>query len=722
MSPAATQPSSARRSVPESDAKAGPTRLQKISMAAVLVVAAVAMLAALLIPTQRPVGSNGVLTAKFLATVDDHSGPLCIKGVNFPDDADSVRLLFGTHGQSGVRMRMAAKNANGKLLGVSVPPAFNDAAQVKFELPTGQRTALTLCFSTAGARVDFPGEPNGNINAEQAPFLGKLPIGGDIAMEYLPAGKSSAISSAGAVLERASLFRPSWTGVWTYYLIFPAALLLIAAGWLLLLRAGRLTRAPSRRMFIAIAAIAFANAALWALITPAFNTPDELAHFTYVETLAGGHLPDRDLSKGDGGNSYRPSTVYASALTAVGIIGRSVAREPWSKDTEREFYAQYNKLRAGPDKPYGLTPSNAYSPAYYLPAVAFYEAGSFGNIFDRLYLIRLYSALLLALTVIFVMLFVGEILPRFKWAPPVAGLVVAFEPMAVHLGGGVSNDYLMIPAGAATLWLGARVMRRGPTFWGVFAASSAFAVALIAKPTSAGLAPALAFALLIAALRSERRLRALGTCMLGAAAPALLVLGSIALFGGANTTGLTDTEGLPAAHAISLGGYLSYLWQWYLPSIGPMQEFFFGTPPVFRVFFGGFLADFNSLDTHFPNAVYVVFGLAGIGLLGLCVRAVWQRRERLPAAWPIVAFPLIAVVFTAALINTSGYLLFAKDGQLFAQGRYFFAALGVFALYVAAAGVGAGKRWSMSVVSVSVMALAALNVAGIALSLARFYL
>ncbi|MFT4049377.1 MAG: DUF2142 domain-containing protein [Solirubrobacterales bacterium] len=702
--------------------QSGGARLQKIVMAVVLGVFALTMLGVLLIPTQRPVGSNGVLTAKYLATVTAQSGPLCVKGVTLPADADIVRLSPGTYGQGDVQMKLTAKSADGRTLGASAPPTFGDGKQIDFTVPTAQRSDLTLCFSTSNARVSIPGEPDGKLSVPQVSYLGDRPVPGDIAMQYLPAGKSAAIGSVPKVFERASLFRPSWVGTWTYWLIFPALLGLIGAGWALLLRAGRLTRAPSRRLLIAIAAIAFANAALWALITPAFNTPDELAHFVYVETVASGHLPDKDLSKNDGGNSYRPSTVYASSLTAAAIIGRSVAREPWNKAEEKTFYENYDRLRDGPDKPYGLTPANAYSPAYYIPAALFYKLGSFGNIFDQLFMVRIFSALLLALTVIFAMLFVAEMLPRWRWAAPVAGLTLAFEPMVVHLGGGVSNDYLMLPACTAALWLGARLMRRGPTFGNVLMMSIAFAIGLIAKPTSAGLAPALAFAVLVGVWRSEARLRALGASAAAAAVPCLIALGTIKIFGGADTASVTGAHVATNLHPVSFANYLSYLWQWYLPQVGGMTNLFYGEPPAIRAFLRGFLADFNALDTHFPTVVYATFGLAGLALVGLAVRAVWQRRERLAGAWPIVVYPALAVIFMAVLINTTGYLLFSQNGQFFAQGRYFFPALAVFALLIPAAGVGAGRRWSLPVVSASVMALAALNVAGVALSLSRFYL
>lgn len=698
-------------------------RMQKMAMGAVLLLAAAAMLIALLVPEQRITGTNNVMPATFVAKASPESGPLCVAGVTAPEGTGGVRLYIGTYRQSGTTITMTTKNAAGKTIGSTAPKSFGDGSHVTFELPPGDRENLTLCLDRPSTTIAVSGEFNGNFNPQQTVTLGDAPVNADVSIEYVRPGTHSALSQVPTVFERASLFRPGWVGPWTFYLVFLCGLLLIAAGWLLLLRSGRLTEWPVRRMIVLIAAVAFANAALWAIVTPAFNTPDEFSHYTYIEALAHGELPQKSLkSPTDPGNSYLSSSVYTSAIVAVPVIGRPTIKEPWSKEIERDFNTQYERMRAGPQTLYGLTPANAYSPLYYLTALPFYELGGYGNIFDQLLMVRLWSALLLALSVVFVMLFVAEMLPRQRWAPPVAGLAVAFEPMAAHLGGGVSNDNLMVAACTATLWLAARVMRRGPTFWNVFATTAVFAVAMIAKPTSFGLVPALAFAILIACWRSASRLRALGVSFAAAVLPALVVFLSVALVGGANTSGVTSTAGVTVLHPLSVTGYLSYLWQWYLPSIGSMDEYFVGLPPAIRVFFGGFLADFNALDTHFPNVVYAVFMLAGIALFALCLRAVWQRRDRLTSAWPIVAFPALAVLGIALLINTTGYILFAKDGQLFQQGRYFFPAIAVFALFVAAGAVGAGKRFAVPLASAAVISLAALNFAGMALSLSRFYL
>lgn len=689
-------------------------------MAAVLAIAALLALLAFTPSKTRLTGTNGVSPDAFVATIGLDGSPLCTKGVTLPAETEGVRLFVGTYRRIGVTMTMTARDASGKQLGTSTPPAFNDGAHPSFKLPRGLGSAATLCFRTDGSNVAVAGSLNGNLSPEQVSTIGKQPVEGDVSIEYMRAGSDSTWSMIPTIFSRAALFRPSWVGAWTYWLAALLAFGLIAAAWALLLRAGRLKAPASRRMMIAIAAIAFANAAVWALVTPAFNTPDELAHFTYVETVANGELPQRSLGENDPGNSYLPSTVYAGRQTAQNIIGHPFVKPPWSRSSERTFEKNYAAAREGPDEPYGLTPANTYTPLYYAPAVVPYAIGSLGNIWDKLFLVRLYSALFLALGVIFAMLFVREMLPRQPWAPVVAGLAIAFEPMVVHLSGAASNDSMMLAACAAALWAGARVMRRGPTFWNVFGTTGALLIAATAKSTAFGIVPAIGFAILIAALRSEKRLVALRTCVLGAAIPLALLVVMWAMFGndaGTATVGTGTNE-----RALSAHGFLSYLWQWYLPSIGPIGGYFDGAPPAYAIFFGGFIADFNALDTRFDNDFYRVASFFALALFVLVLRAVWLRRDRLKNAWPIVAYPAIAVLGTMFVINVSGYLMFIKDGQLFAQGRYLFPALGVFGLYIAASAIGAGRRYGLPLASAVVMALAVTNIAGMAITFGRFYL
>jgi hypothetical protein len=153
-----------------------------------------------------------------------------------------------------------------------------------------------------------------------------------------------------------------------------------------------------------------------------------------------------------------------------------------------------------------------------------------------------------------------------------------------------------------------------------------------------------------------------------------------------------------------------------------MTHVFAGTPPVGGVYLRGFFADFNALDTFFANWVYVLIALGLIALTIGAGFAVYQRRSSLKQRWPLVALPVTAVAGMMLFINFAAYLMYTQDGSIFAQGRYLFPAIGIFGALVAAGSLGAGRKRGLVVASAVVLALAALNIFGMGLSIGRFYL
>ncbi len=669
----------------------------------------------------RRSGTNSVPHSAMIATLTPDNGPACVRKLDLPAGTGGLRAMLGTGGGQAPEVTLTITGADGKQLRRATLSGFADGHAPIFrfaELPRGVQGA-TACYSIDHGTLSFAGNANGNIAASEF-WIGKQPAKGDIALDYMRAGDHSLLSMLGAITDRAALFRPAWVGPWTFYLAFLAAIAGMAAAVWLLVRLGR--GAPfARGSMLALAAIVFVNALAWAIVTPAFNVPDEMAHFAYVETVARGERPDKALAKGDPGNSYLPSSVLASYYTAVPIIQNKYARPAWTKAEEQRFEREFAQVYAGKNAPYGLTPANSYSPLYYAPAVVAYKLSPGHGVFGKLLAVRIYSALLVALTALLVLLFARELLPSVWWFAPIAGLAVAFEPMFLHIGGGVSNDNLMVLFATATLYFLARMLRRGPTAWTAAGAGAAFALGYIAKPTTLGLAPAVALTFIVLFLRSgdDRTRRARQLAVGAGAFLALFALGAIA-FGPSGTTG-TAISSAGQAHPASISSYISYMWQWYLPPLPMMNNLFGGTPPVGGVFLRGFFADFNALDTIFANWVYVLIGLLLIGLVAGASYAVYQRRDALRARWPLVALPVTAAIGMLLFVNLAGFLMFSNDGSLFAQGRYLFPAIGVYGALVAAGSLGAGKHRGLVVASAIVVAFAALNIFGMGLSIGRFY-
>ena len=124
-----------------------------------------------------------------------------------------------------------------------------------------------------------------------------MPLAGRIAIWYLPPAGARAqlpLAQAGAILDRAALFRPGSVGPWLYVLILLIAapgLALASVRCLALARGGGDACARLAAWLFAIAAL---NFACWALITPPFQAPDEVDHFAYTQSLVErGEAPSR---------------------------------------------------------------------------------------------------------------------------------------------------------------------------------------------------------------------------------------------------------------------------------------------------------------------------------------------------------------------------------------------------------------------------------------------
>lgn len=698
-------------------------RWQQYSIVGVLLIALVFAAVVLLDHEPRRTGTNGVPPAAFVGTVELDTGPACVQGVSIPAGTAGLRTMFGTFNLPGPATTLTLTDSAGKIVRRSHVGGFSDGSSPTFRfavLPT-RMSGAKACYSVNSGKLAFTGSPKGSFDPESTFTIGKLPGGGDVALEFMAAGQPSVLSMLGEIARRAAMFRPSWVGSWTLYMVFVAALIALAGGIALLIRLGRGV-AWGRRSTIALAAIVFLNAASWAMLTPAFNVPDELAHYTYVEMLAHGQLPEKTQPPGARGNSYLPSTVLAGDYTAVGILQERFVPQPWDPRVERRYESEYRNAVKGDNLAYGLTPSKDYSPLYYAPAALAYKAVGGDGVFGKLLAVRLFSALLMAIAAIFVMLFARELLPSVGWFAPVAGLAVAFEPMFLHIGGGASNDSMLVLFSTATLYLLAKMLRRGATVGLAAATGATFALGYAAKPTIAGLAPAVVLTFIVVYLRGrDRRLQSLRQLAAGLGS-FLLVFGfGAALFGAGGSTA-TSLAGAGGKQTASINGLVSYVWQWYLPPMPWMHEFFTGVPPVIGVFLRGFIANFNALDTAFANWFYDLLTLVGLALAAGACLAVYRYRDSLRKRWPLVAMPATAVVGSALFINVTSYLVFARDGGLFAQGRYMFPVIGVFGAIVAAGSLGIGRRHGLIVASVCVVALGVLNIFGMGLSVARFYL
>ena len=464
------------------------------------------------------------------------------------------------------------------------------------------------------------------------------------------------------------------------------------------------------------AAIAAANAACWATVTPPFWVPDEPAHAGYVQHLAETGGPPKPAP-------YKPSEEQ-SAL-AGGLQFNVEGRPPWLEqeaEESRQALDSANLGRVEEGQAYGAV---NYPPLYYayeaLPYLVFYGA-SFD---DRLYAMRLFSALLAGLTALFTFLFIRELIPRTPWVWTIGALAVAFQPLLGFLSGGVNNDVLILTASAALLFGLARAFRRGlsPATGAVI--GLALAVGLLTKPTILGLVPGTALGLLVLVWRGPRGRR---TALLGATAATFLAVVPFGAWFVAEKT-LLEREGAPtsgiATSTASQSGsqfvdLLGYLWQSVLPRLPFMNDQFSYYAP-WEIYFKGFIGRFGWFEFGF-SAAWNIVALAVFAMIAVFValglRAHWASFRR---RWPelVVYLSLAGGVLLATEVAAYRYHL-ATD-QYAEQTRYLMPLLGLYGALIAVAALGAGPRYGRAVGALLVVLAMGHSLFSQLLTVARFY-
>ncbi|MDP9020536.1 MAG: DUF2142 domain-containing protein, partial [Actinomycetota bacterium] len=357
----------------------------------------------------------------------------------------------------------------------------------------------------------------------------------------------------------------------------------------------------SRAGMWACAALAVVHAALWAVVTPPLYVIDEPAHFGYVHYLAQAGRPPPPTPA--------PLPPYGGEQKALvdGVPVKLEGRPSWSAADERELRRELRQERLTVADTAAMNAAT-YPPLYYAyEAVPALLASSLPAL-DRLYVLRLFSAVLAGVTVAATFLFLREALPSTPWAWTVGALAVGFQPVLGFMSGGVNNDALLYAAGAVLLFLVARTFRLGLTPRRGVAIGAAAAAGVLTKTTMVGLLPGAALGLLLLWWRTTgapRRAAARGALAAGATfavAAAAWFVTDVLVFDRPLTAAAGGMASAAVGEATTLRGQLSYLWQFFLPRLPFMEDAFPGYPdyPLWDVYIQGFVGRFGSFQFGFP--------------------------------------------------------------------------------------------------------------------------
>lgn len=471
------------------------------------------------------------------------------------------------------------------------------------------------------------------------------------------------------------------------------------------------------------ALLALVNAACWSLITPPFQGLDEPDHFAYVQRLVeSGRLPS------SGRSEYSPEQQAAledlhHSQVRFRPAGQTIAAVSEQSALERHLAQGLSRQNAGG----GAGVAASEPPLYYALAGVPYALGSGGSILDRLALMRLLSALLAGMTILFVFLFVRETLPSQPWAWTVGGLGAALVPLLGFTSGTVNPDSLLFSISAALLYCLARGFRRGLTSASAIVAGVLIAAGLSTKLNFLGIVPGAVLGLVLLTRRAAHvsgpgvYLRMLLPAVAIALSPGILYV-LVGLASGQSSFNLASAgvSTFGGGHG-SLAQELTYAWDFYLPALPFMHNDFGELFSTRQIWFRDVVGLYGWGDTVFPGWLYSAALVPAALLVCLCARGIALARSALRAqAAAIVTYCAIALGLLL-LIAAAGYTQYPGTVTEFTDARYLLPLLAMWGTVLALAARGAGRRWGPVVGAVLIALVLAHDLFSQLQVIARYY-
>ena len=480
----------------------------------------------------------------------------------------------------------------------------------------------------------------------------------------------------------------------------------------------------------------------WALIVPAWGNPDEDAHFAYSQTLAElGTLP------GHGKQVVSTEQRLSMTLTNTDETTFVVSAKPtWSRTVERQWDRQQGA--AARDNTGAKNATSEYPPAYYLYEAAPYRLFAGGDIFTRVYAMRVFSLLWLLVTTVAAWLLAGEVFGRRRQLQLVTAAAVGLWPTVAWISSSINPDGMLNAFWALSTWLAVSLVRGSRSPARAAALCACVGLALVTKATALALVPPAVFALGVVAWDARRRVNVRRLVATAAVvAPLVLVVGGwvvvahasgrsaygqTALVSSAASSSGSTTPGKETVNAPSANAFASYLWQYYLPRLPFQRELRFtfhavSDYPAYQTWFAGGWANFGWANVWFRPWVYRVFlGATALALLGLLITAVRARRRhrgRRPRRGTVLTTVLLALTAGALLagLHWTEFNMWLKHDPPFLQGRYILPLAPIFALALAQATRAVSVRWRSAAQAAVLASLVVLAIACLGLEASRFY-
>lgn len=391
---------------------------------------------------------------------------------------------------------------------------------------------------------------------------------------------------------------------------------------------------PTRPALIALLALYFIIGSLYATQTPAWQVPDEPAHYNYIRFIAEQRaLPV--LSPGDYDADYLEQLKSQKFPPELSI--ESIRYESWQP------------------------------PLYYLGAAPLFAMTN-----GEVMALRLFSLALGGLGLVLVFMLGQLLFPNEPLlALTLAGLW-AFIPQHLAMLAGINNDALADVLMAAALVLCVKLLLGpNPSVQLLLGLGGVLGAAFVGKLSVYPLAAIIGVAVLLKARRAQWDLRTLCQALLWVYAPALLLGGlwwgrNLLVYGGLDFLGAGRHDAVVTGQLRTVDAIAQWGWPLYLSRF-------------WETTFHSFWGQFGWMGVVMDGRVYMALGFYSLGLLVGFWGWAWARVSTRPSP---EQQDVLVVLLVTLLLAVTVYLYYNFTFVQF-QGRYLYPALSVLALGMA---------------------------------------
>ena len=486
-------------------------------------------------------------------------------------------------------------------------------------------------------------------------------------------------------------------------------------------------RGISLRVPAALALILLLGAlqsAAWDLALPAFQGPDETAHFSYLQHLAEtGELPSSSSGSSPNSGETQNALIQLNLLPLIGNLG---ARPGWSSADLALWHRVERSLPPG-SRANGSGP-NAIAknpPLYYAVMSIPYRALVWLPLLKRLFVLRLFNALCYLATIALAWLIAGELFGLVRWKQTLAAGVVALEPQLAFMSAVINADNLLIALCTAFLLTSLRLVRRGPSWQNMLLASFLAAAAALTHGRGLVTLPVLIVALLVSWLRFRPPAREALARLAASAAILLVAFLAYSTFGrsGSGSSAYGGQVSELNTGSFNVRQFLSSIYQFYFPRLPSLTPRIGPEYGYRQVFIDTFYGTFGSLEVTFRQRVYDMLQvLSAVGLVGFYTACVvrWRALRR---SWPAVTVMLTFLFTVLFFLHYVSYRALIGNGgsDPLIVGRYLLPMVSLFAIAITFT-VGALPRRAGPLAAAAILAAGVLlSLGGIGIAAARFY-